>query len=124
MKKTSKLLILAGAIGAVAGVIAVMKGTAEEEPPRKTWPEAQDAPEMPDTPAETEAMEKSNEADEVEAPEMAAVTEEGDEAKTPGVKDTTLVKVLPTGPRTAAVRPTEEEEKELLRQRLERTIRF
>lgn len=105
MKKTSKLLILAGAIGTMAGVIAALKGGAGEEPRRKTWSEAQDAPETPDetdTSDEAEVAEKSNEAD--AAP--------------------TLVKVLPTGPRTAAVRPTEEEEKELLRQRLEKTIRF
>ena len=116
MKKTSKLLILAGAIGAMAGVIAALKGGAGEEPRRKTWSEAQDAPETPDetdTSDEAEAAEESRKVDDV--PEMA---------EAPGVKATTLVKVLPTGPRTAAVRPTEEEEKELLRQRLEKTIRF
>lgn len=115
MKKTSKLLILAGAIGAMAGVIAVMKGGAGEEPPRKTWPEAQDAPETLDETETSDEAEVTEEPRKDDVPEMAETQE---------VKDTTLVKVLPTGPRTAAVRPTEEEEKELLRQRLEKTIRF
>ncbi|MBQ5796553.1 MAG: hypothetical protein IIW15_00850 [Firmicutes bacterium] len=35
-----------------------------------------------------------------------------------------LVKVVLTGPRTARVRPTEEEEKEMLREKLETVIRF
>ena len=35
-----------------------------------------------------------------------------------------LVKVILTGPRTARVRPTEEEEKDMLREKLEEMIRF
>ncbi|MBO4991282.1 MAG: hypothetical protein J6E42_03915 [Firmicutes bacterium] len=116
MKKTSKLLILAGAIGAMAGVVAAMKGKAEEELRRTNCSEVQNASETPD---ETDT---SDEAEVAEEPRNVGDVPELAEA--PGVLVTTVVKVLARGPRTANVWPTEEEEKELLRQKLERTIRF
>ena len=50
--------------------------------------------------------------------------EEMDEEDFEELPELEMVKVVLTGPRTARVRPTEEEEKEMLREKLETVIRF
>lgn len=79
-----------------------------------------------------EATEESEEeeisaevAEEREVKEITAEAMEADAVKEePAETELTVVAVLPSGPKTSRVRPTEEEETERLRQKLEKLIRF
>ena len=109
MGKKALMLGLCGAVLSAA-VLLIEKKNREKKFEEELW----DAEEGDD--AEIEFS--------MSAGDIDFEVEEMDEEDFEELPELELVKVLLTGPRTARVRPTEEEEKEMLREKLETVIRF
>lgn len=99
MDKTMKHALLAAAAAAVGGV-ALAAGLRRKKERSEQW---------------EESIIREN---------LGVTMSAGDLGDDDEEKPLQVVKILPSGPRTARVRPTEEEAKEILRQKLEKVIRF
>lgn len=106
--KYAKRALMVGAASAVLGGAALLIGKLVRE--KKLEQELWDVDEDGDTEIEFTMFAGDIDVEEDEQPVEFPELE--------------VVKVVLTGPRTARVRPTEEEEKEMLRKKLETVIRY
>lgn len=118
MRKTGKMIIFAGAVAALSGAALLLNQMIRKKDVEE-WTEQVLEEDDVDIEITMTAGDVDFE-DEFDDSIDGDVIEECDELE----EELEVVRVLPTGPKTARVRPTEEEEKEMLRKKLEHMIRF
>ena len=116
-----KKALMLGICGAAlsAAVLLIERKKREKEFEDELWEVEEDDD------AEIEFSMSAGDIEEIEEDESGFdVFDEDDGENDTELPELEVVSVVLTGPRTARVRPTEEEEKEMLREKLEGMIRF